>query len=181
MNKQQKVIVIGAGIGGLTTAIYLAQKGYKVSVYEKNNFAGGRCGNIIQNGHRFDIGATLLMIPEIYENTFKAMGKNLREELQLMRVDPVYKIVYAKQKELSFTSDLAKMKEQLEEIEPGSSTKFLDYMDLSIRNYRLSMKAIIERNYYKLTDFFNLKNLRILFKVKALKNHYKLTTKYFKS
>lgn len=181
MSERKKVIVIGSGIGGLTTAIYLAQQGYRVSIFEKNNFAGGRCGNIVQDGHRFDIGATILMIPEIYENAFQNMGKNLFEELQLKRIDPVYRIVYDNHKELRFTSDLAKMKEQLESIEPGSSTRFLDFMDSSIRNYRLSMKAIIEKNYYKFYDFFNLKNLLILLKVKALKNHYKLTSRYFKS
>jgi phytoene desaturase len=181
MKNKKSVAIIGAGIGGLTTAIYLAQEGFKVRIYEKNSFAGGRCGNFYQEGHRFDIGATLLMIPEVYQNTFAAMGKNMFGELELYRMDPVYRLIFDKGRKLTFTSDLAKMEAQLEAIESGSFTRFLKFLDQSISNYKLSMKAIIEKNYYHFYDFFNLKNLLVLLKVKALKNHYKLASRYFKS
>ena len=92
MKKGNKVIIIGAGIGGITTGIYLARQGYNVTIFEKNAFPGGRCGNLIKDGHRFDIGATFLMMPDIYKKTYTAIGKNIADELELYRLDPVYKI-----------------------------------------------------------------------------------------
>ena len=65
MIQQKKAVIIGAGIGGIATAAFLAQNGYAVEVYEKNAQPGGRCGQMIQNGHRFDIGATILLMPSL--------------------------------------------------------------------------------------------------------------------
>ncbi len=70
------VLIIGAGIGGIATSIFLARRGYKVDVYEKNISAGGRCGHIVRDGHRFDVGATMVLMPEVY-----------RDVLQLSRDD----------------------------------------------------------------------------------------------
>ena len=181
MKNNNNAIIIGAGIGGITTGIYLAQQGYNVTIYEKNAYAGGRCGNFIKDGHRFDIGATMMMMPNIYERTYAAIGKSLTEELELYRIDPVYKIKFRRGEELLFSSDLAKLQKQLEAIEPGSYNKFLKYMYESYKSYQLSMKYIIDRNYYRFYDFFNLKNLLLLFKLRAFNNHYKHTCRYFKN
>ena len=94
MDKRKNVIIIGAGIGGIATAGYLARQGYNVTIFEKNAYSGGRCGKFVKDGHRFDIGATFLMMPGIYEKTFSGLGKNLTDEMTLYRMDPVYKIKF---------------------------------------------------------------------------------------
>ena len=68
-------IVIGAGIGGIATAARLAKNGYDVIVLEKESTPGGRCNQIERDGHRFDIGPTLFLMPEIWEETFAALGR----------------------------------------------------------------------------------------------------------
>jgi phytoene desaturase (3,4-didehydrolycopene-forming) len=65
MTANKSAVIIGAGIGGITTAAFLAKNGYRVRVYEKNPAPGGRCGQIIRDGHRFDVGATMFMMPGI--------------------------------------------------------------------------------------------------------------------
>ncbi len=75
MDKRKNVIIIGAGIGGISTAGYLANQGYNVKIFEKNAYPGGRCGKFVKDGHRFDIGATFLMMPGVYEKTFSAVGE----------------------------------------------------------------------------------------------------------
>ena len=181
MSEKQKVIIIGAGVGGIATAIYLAQKGYEVSIFEKNTFAGGRCSSLIKDGHRFDIGATLLMMPEVYKRMYNDFGKKMEEELELFRMDPIYRIKYHNDKEVLFSSDLAKLQQQFEEIEKGSYQQFLAYMNESYKSYELSMKSVIDRNYYSIFEFFNIKNLLLLKKTKAFNNHYKRASKFFKS
>ena len=79
MKKDKTAVIIGAGIAGITTAIYLAREGFKVTVYEKNSFPGGRCGQILRDGHRFDLGATIFLMPEIYRKVFKSLGLTIDE------------------------------------------------------------------------------------------------------
>jgi len=177
----KNVIIIGAGIGGITTAIHLAREGFKVKIIEKNLSPGGRCGNFTKDGHRFDVGATLLMMTDIYEKTWKSFGKDLYKELDLIRMDPIYSIKFYGDKEILFSSDLTRMQQQLESVETGSYEQFLKYMAESFRTYKLSMKHIIDRNYNNAIQFFNLKNLLLLFKLKAFNNHYSHTAKFFKS
>ena len=74
MTEKKSAIIIGAGIGGIATAVYLAKNGYNVTVYEKNSAPGGRCGQLIRDGHRFDLGATMLMMPDIYREIFDSLG-----------------------------------------------------------------------------------------------------------
>ena len=174
-------VIIGAGVGGLAAATYLARGGYKVTIFEKNAFPGGRCASFSKDGHRFDIGATLLMMPQVYERTFADFGKDLYEELDLVRMDPVYRLKYPGNTELLFSSDLMKMQQQLEAIEPGSYAPFLQYMNKSYRAYRLSMKHIIDRNYYHIFEFINFSNFIRLFQLKAFSNHYRLASRYFSS
>ena len=92
----RSVIVIGAGIGGITAAIHLAGHGIKVTVLEKNSHPGGRCDRFSRNGHHFDTGPTLLVMPLLYEAEFAALGVEvtLRELLDLQRVDPTYHLVF---------------------------------------------------------------------------------------
>lgn len=177
----KKAVIIGAGAAGIATGIYLSRGGFRVTIFEKNNFPGGRCASFSKDGHRFDIGATLLMMPQIYERTFADFGKNLYEELDLVRMDPVYRLKYADGTDLYFSSDLMKMQQQLEAIEPGSYGPFLDYMDNSYRAYQLSMKHIIDRNYYHIFEFINFSNFIRLFQLKAFTNHYRLASRHFKS
>lgn len=181
MNKQKKALVIGAGIGGLTTSILLAKQGFKVSIYEKNGHTGGRCSSINKDGYRFDVGATLLMMPKVYEDLYKLMGKDIHKELELFRMDPIYKIKFHGDHQLLFSSDMAFMQDELERIEKGSFPKFLKYMSESFTAYQLSMDHIINRNFDNALQFYSLKNLLILQKLKAFRNHYNHTSRYFDS
>ncbi len=180
MDKKKKVIVIGAGIGGIVTAGILARQGCHVTILEKNAFLGGRCGRYVKDGHRFDIGATFLMMPGIYEKAFAAVGKNMYDELTLYRMDPVYKIKYPGEKEILYTSDLAELRMQFEKLEPGSFSKFLKLTDKGYKIYKNSMQ-LIERNYFSLFDFSLLKYPFLLYKYKAFHNQYRYVSRFFKS
>lgn len=179
--KGKEAIIIGAGIGGLTTAIYLARQGFKVKIFEKNADVGGRCSGFTRDGHYFDLGATLLMMTEVYVKTWQSFGKNLFEELDLIRMDPVYRLNFSDGEKFNFSSDLSTMQNEMERIEKGSFSKMLKYLDESYQVYQLSMKHIIDRNFNNALEFFNLKNLLLLTRLKAFQNHYKQASKFFKS
>jgi len=180
MGQEKRVIVIGAGIGGIVAAGSLARKGYAVTIFEKNSHPGGRCGTFVKDGHRFDIGATFLMMPGIYKEAFSAVGKSMTDELTLYRMDPVYKVKFPRDKEILFTSDLAELQTQLEQIEKGSYARFLKLMSKGFEIYEKSM-PLIDRNYFRFFDFSLLKYPFLLFKYKAFHNHYKYISRFFKS
>lgn len=176
----KQIIVIGAGIGGIAAAGALASSGYQVTIFEKNAHPGGRCGTYVKEGHRFDIGATFLMMPGIYEKAFEAVGKNMREELTLYRMDPVYRVKFAGDREINFTSDLAELQSQFEEIESGSFGRFLKLMNRGFNIYDKAM-PLIDRNYFRVLDPTLLRYPFLLFRYKAFHNHYKYVSRYFKS
>ena len=180
MDQGKRVIIIGSGIGGIATAGYLANKGYQVTIFEKNGFPGGRCGTYVKDQHRFDVGATFLMMPGVYENTFKALGKSMSEELELSRIDPIYRIKYPGKKEILFSSDLSKMQAQFEELEKGSYNRFLKLLSKGFNIYEKSM-GLIDRNYFKFFDLSLLKYPFLLLKYKAFHRHHKYVGRFFKS
>jgi phytoene desaturase len=173
-------IVIGAGIGGIATAARLAKNGYDVTVLEKNDQAGGRCNQIIHEGHRFDIGPTLFLMPEIWEETFASIGEKMSDHLDLRRIDPTYKVHFDDGLQLELTSDIGKMQTQLEKIEKTAFTGFLNYIAEGSKHYKVSVEKFVGRNFYNIFEYFSLRNLPLIFQLKALAKHYKNTGRFFK-
>jgi len=177
--KTKNVIVVGSGIGGLTAATHLAQHGIKVTIIEKNSRAGGRCDRISREGHHFDTGPTLLVMPLLYESEFAALGASMREVLDLQRVDPTYHLVFDDGSQLALTSDMKSLQEQLESFEHGSFQGLLRYMDEGHRHYYLGIERLVKPDFRKASDFFTLHNLPLLYQVKPLVNHYRNMSAYF--
>jgi phytoene desaturase len=179
MMKTKKVMVIGAGIGGITAAIHLANQGMQVTVFEKNSRPGGRCDRISREGHHFDTGPTLLVMPLLYASEFAALGASMQELLDLQRVDPTYHLVFDDGSQLALTSDMKSLQEQLESFEPGSFQGFLRYMDEGHRHYHLGIEKLVKPDFRKASDFFKLSNLPLIQQVKPLVKHYDNMTNYF--
>ena len=105
MEQKRSAVIIGAGIGGIATAASLAENGYNVTVYEKNASPGGRCGQLRRDGHRFDLGATMLLMPGIYIEIFKSLGIPLFETNEIKPLDDLYKIYYDDNEVVTFSSE----------------------------------------------------------------------------
>ena len=177
--KSKNVIVIGTGIGGITAAIHLARQGFQVTVVEKNARAGGRCDRISRDGHQFDTGPTLLVMPRLFETEFAALGTSMHDLLDLQRVDPTYHLVFDDGSRLALTSDLHSMQEQMEAIEPGSYQGLLRYLEEGHRHYDLGIEKLVLPDFRKLSDFFKLSNLPLVYQVKPLVRHYANMANYF--
>jgi phytoene desaturase len=179
MMKSKSVIVIGAGIGGMVAAIHLAKRGLNVTVVEKNSHAGGRCDRISRDGHHFDTGPTLLVMPLLYEAEFRAVGTSMHEKLDLQRVDPTYHLVFDDGRQLALTSDMKSMQEQLESFEPGSFQGLMRYMNEGYRHYNLGIEKLVTRDFRKASDLFSLKNIPLISQLKPFANHYRNMSHYF--
>jgi phytoene desaturase len=177
--KSKTVIVIGAGVGGITAAIHLAKHGLHPIVVEKNARPGGRCDRISRQGHHFDTGPTLLVMPLLYESEFAALGSSLNEALELQRVDPTYHLVFDDGSRLALTSDMESLQAQLENLEPGSFQGLLRYLDEGRRHYDLSIEKLVKPDFRTAFDFFKLGNIPLLYQVKPLVKHYANMSNYF--
>src|SRR5512147_165827 len=147
MSTKSTALVIGAGIGGIATAARLARAGYRVTVLEKNARPGGRCDQLVRDGHRFDIGPTLFLMPEVFAETYADLGERMEDHLDLRRIDPTYRIRFDDGVTLSLTNDLKAMQDQLETIEPGSFGGLLRYLVEGETNYHESLKHFVGRNF----------------------------------
>ncbi len=175
-----KIVVIGAGIGGIAIAGRLAKAGHQVTVFEKNASPGGRAQVIQKDGFRFDTGPTLFLMPEVYRETYAALGERMEEHLELVSIDPTYRIHFHDGSHLDLSHNLLSMREQLEAIEPGAFASFLEFMAEGYRHYTLSLQKFVGRNFYSLLDYFSPQNLPLLFKLKALTKHASNTARYFR-
>jgi phytoene desaturase len=175
-----KVVIVGAGIGGIATAARLARQGCQVTVLEKNEKPGGRVGQLKLDGYTFDTGATLLLMPEVYAETFAALGERLTDHLDLRRVDPTYHLHFPDDSSILLTSDLHKMQEQLEAIQPGSFECMLRYLAEGSRIYDLSIDDLVGRDFRTLSDFLNPRMLLLFLHLKGHLRHTDYAARFFK-
>lgn len=175
----KSALVIGAGIGGVATAARLARHGYQVTVVEKGAQAGGRCDRLVKDGHHFDTGPTLYLMPEIYAQTFADLGERIEDHLDLHRVDPTYRIYFDDGSTLALTSDLNEMQAQLEAIEPGSFGSFLRYLNEGHLHYTLALPHLVGRSFHNLLEYFSPKTLLLVLRLKLLTRHYDHMGRYF--
>ncbi len=178
MNKT--AVIIGAGVGGIATAIYLAKNGYAVKVYEKNPAPGGRCGQIIREGHRFDLGATIFMMPSIYKRMFDSLGISLEHSFQVIPLPIIYKIYFDDGSELAYSNNEKIMQPQLEAVEPGSFKRYRSYVSAGYQMFKIAINTLLGKNFYSLFDFVNFKNIIVIMKIKAYLRHIHYVKRFFK-
>ena len=180
MTERKSAVIIGSGIGGIATAIYLAKNGYNVSVFEKNSTAGGRCGQLIREGHRFDLGATMLVMPEIYREIFESLGIPFFEKNEIKPLKNLYNIYFDNNDVVTFTTDKEKMKMQHERIEPGSFAKSQKYVKDGYEIFQIGMNKLIGRNFDNIFQFANFRNIGMLVKLKTYISNWKYVKKFFR-
>ena len=124
------VNIIGAGPGGLATAMLLAQSGVRVRVLERLAVPGGRTSTIATpEGFKFDLGPTFFLYPRVLEEIFQTCGRELRREVEMVRLDPQYRLIFGSGGELSCTPDVARMEAEVSRFSPADRGAFTRFME----------------------------------------------------
>ena len=120
----KKVVIIGAGPGGLAAAILLATSGADVTVVERREVVGGRTSTIERNGFKFDTGPTFFLYPRVLREILAAAGRDLEQEIPMYRLDPQYRLVFGSGGELTATPDLKRMEQAIAQLSPEDARGF---------------------------------------------------------
>jgi len=179
-----KIVIIGAGAGGTAAAARLSKKGFHVEVYEKNAYNGGRCSIIHHNGHRFDQGPSLYLMPKLFEETFEDLGEDIKDHIELLKCASNYCVHFHDGETFELTTDISKLSRSLEKYEgDGESTlmNFLNFLKESHIHYQRGVKVALKMDFQHWYDFFHPKHLPDVMQLHLLGTVYGRVCKYFKS
>lgn len=154
-----RVCVIGAGLGGLSVACLLARKGYEVSVFEKNDSAGGKMNEVQSHGFRFDTGPSLLTMPFILEKLFEQCGDKLSSHIELKPLDPICRYFYPDGTIFNNFESRQATVEEINRIAPNDTEAYTDFLDYAETLYKKTADAFI---FNPLFEFRDLKELDLL-------------------
>lgn len=141
------VLIVGAGLAGLSTALRLAGAGRKVTILERESFPGGRNGILHKDGYAFDTGPTVLTMPSLIEEAFATVGENMKDWLDLIPVAPLYRAFYDDGSQLDVHADTNRMQDEIRNvIGAEEAAGYAKYVDFVTKLYKYEMNDFIDRN-----------------------------------
>lgn len=166
---KKKVVVIGAGVGGLSAAVRLQNAGYEVEIFEQADMPGGKMHQINAEGHTFDVGPTLVMMPSIYREVFELAGRNPDDYIPMTRLEPMYEVYFkgSPLRHYTVSSDLVELMKLAESKGPANARGFLNYISSIYERYQVALDHFITRPFRKPSDIYNPFMLRQALKLKT--------------
>lgn len=159
--KRARAVIIGAGPGGLASAMLLARAGVSVKLIERHPHVGGRTSTLAGDGFRFDLGPTFFLYPRVLEEIFAAVGRDLHDEVELIKLDPQYHLVFGAGGELVATPDVARMEQAIAALAPGDAGQFGRFM----ADNRLKMeqfRTVLESPFLRWRDLLSPHLMKML-------------------
>ena len=159
ISQNQRIGVIGGGLGGLAAACTLAARGYQVILFERNEWLGGKAAVVEGAGFRFDAGPTIVTIPSVLRRVFAEAGRRLEDYLELVRLDPQWRCFFEDQSVLDLVQNPEQMAGRLDQFAPGrnSGAGYLEFMKLSHRLNDISYRFFFNKPIGGLRDMFDFK------------------------
>jgi len=178
MNK--KVVIIGAGIGGLGAAGLFAKKGNDVIVVEKNANLGGRANIFEHEGFKFDMGPSWYLAPDIFEHYFNLVGEKVEDHLDLQKLTPSYRIFFRNNGDpLDINSNIDIDAATFDAIENGAGEKLRAYLKQSEYQYEVATQHFMFKNYDTIFDFFNKRVMTEGQKLSVFLTMHRFVSKFF--
>lgn len=176
---KNNIVVVGAGFAGLSTATYLADKGYSVKLFDKNTQAGGRARSFVSSGFTFDMGPSWYWMPDVFEKYFSDFGKNIADYLNLIRLDPSYAVIF-KDDAWKIPAGAIALGDFLESIEAGSSEKLHEFLEQAQYKYKVGMHELVYKPGLSISEYLSFKILLDVARIDVLQSFHRHIRKFFK-
>jgi phytoene desaturase len=163
----KKVLIIGAGIAGIATAIRLAVKDYQVEVFEANDCGGGKIAEFEQNGFRFDAGPSLFTMPQYIDELFKLAGKEPSQFFRYQKLDIIYKYFYENGSRLTAYADEHEFINEVAKL-TGDAGPMQKHLENSSRIYKISNPIFLEHSLHRLKTYLTLDAFQALCRLPQL-------------
>ena len=145
-------VVIGAGLGGLAAGMRLGAKGYRVTVVDRLDIVGGRGSSITSNGHRFDLGPTIVTVPQVFEKLWADCGRDFHAEVDLRRMDPMYEIWFPDGEKFTARQGDAAMEAEVARLSPSDVPGFRKFLKDAYRRYVVGFEGMVAEPMHKAWD-----------------------------
>ncbi len=182
-SRKEKVLVIGAGFGGLGAAGCFVKAGHEVIVLEKNNNVGGRNNVFQEKGYTFDMGPSWFMLLDVWGHWFELMGEDMHDHLDIVRLDPSYRFINKDSKwpVIDVPADKEAAMRLFESIESGAGEKLQGYIDNAEFKYGVGYERFMYKNFDSVFDFLNWEVMTKGLRVGIFKNLQKHIESHFKT
>jgi phytoene desaturase len=172
LESSHRIGIIGSGLGGLSAACVLASRGYRVTVFEKNSWVGGKAAILREGGYRFDMGPTILICPSILRKIFAEAGRELDDYLQLVQLEPQWRCFFEGDSTVDLYGNAAQMRENLARFSPETIASYERLGQISEELHAISNRFFFWRSIGSMSDAFqagSLRNLSLLRDVSHMK------------
>lgn len=177
----KRIIIIGAGLGGLSAACRLAKSGFSVTVLEKNEAVGGKVSFVEAGEYKFDTGASLVTMKHVFEELFDFCGRHIENYLSFENLEPICRCFWADGTIFDASQNIEKTEREIEKISPEDARVFKKYLADSKEKYEIAERTFLSKSLNELPELFTPKNLPDLLKISTLKTLDKHNKNYFKS
>ncbi len=175
----KKIVIVGAGPGGLTAAMVLAKRGFQVDVFEKAPVVGGRNAELQVGNFRFDLGPTFLMMKFVLDKAFEEAGVKSEDYLDFRRLDPMYRLIFP-EFSLDVTEQREQMKQEIARYFPGEEAGLDKFFEREGDRFR-HIYNCLEKDYSSIADFFKPTFLRALPYIPFGRSIFQYLGNYFRS
>lgn len=142
---QPHAIVIGAGLGGLAAGMRLGAKGYRVTLLDRLDRVGGRASSITSNGHRFDLGPTIVTVPQVFRKLWAACGRDFDQDVDLRALDPFYEIRFDDGTTFKARRSTAEMEAEITRLSPQDVVGYRRFLEDAKRRYVVGFEGMVAK------------------------------------
>jgi phytoene desaturase len=160
----EKIAIIGSGFSGLSAACYLANMGYQVSVFEKNEQIGGRARMFEADGFKFDMGPSWYWMPDVFENFFSDFGKSVSDYYQLEKLNPGFQVIFSKEDTIKIDAEFSDIVSKFDSIEKGTGKNLELFIDNAEYKYKISMSDLVFKPSHSFLEFIQWDIIKQVFK-----------------
>ncbi len=176
-----KIIIIGSGFAGLSSAAYLAKEGHEVTVIEKNEGPGGRASQFKEKGFVFDMGPSWYWMPEVFENFYQHFGKTASDFYKLKRLDPSYRVFFKNNTSVDVPAGEDAVIDLVESMESGAGQKLRSFLAEAKYKYEVGMNEFVWKPSHGLSEFVDFRIAKSAFRLQMFSSISSSIRKLFKN